>query len=147
LPRHRRTVPDGAWRVWKIPTDGARPTALTPVRDPDAGTDRGDYDLYQLTTGMYTDALGRRCGNHLIAWQAPGGQLKTCARLSGHIAGMKRPRSSLPRADDRGHRDHGASSPSGLGAEYVICAANWPSGICCRCAFVHFGKFECAVRV
>jgi hypothetical protein len=58
-------------RVWLVPASGARPTALTPVRT--SGFDLGDFNAWQLSTGLYVDGLGA-CGSLVIGRQPAHGK-------------------------------------------------------------------------
>ncbi len=46
-------------RLWLVPAGGAKPTALTPVRK--SGFDLGDFNAWQLSSGLYLDGYGP-CG-------------------------------------------------------------------------------------
>ncbi len=59
-------------RLWLLPTDGAKPTALTPQRK--AGHDLGDFDAWRLRSGLYLQSEGA-CGETEINWQAPNGEV------------------------------------------------------------------------
>lgn len=60
-------------RLWLVPADGARPTALTPVRKP-ATHDLGDLDAWRLTSGLYLQSAGA-CGALDISKQAANGSI------------------------------------------------------------------------
>jgi hypothetical protein len=60
-------------RMWLVPAGGARPTALTPIRK--SGEDEGDFNAWQLSSGLYVDALGP-CGVVLIGKQPAHGPEK-----------------------------------------------------------------------
>jgi hypothetical protein len=57
-------------RMWLIPASGARPTALTPVRK--SGFDLGDFNAWQLSSGLYVDGYGG-CGSVVIGRQPAHG--------------------------------------------------------------------------
>jgi hypothetical protein len=57
-------------RLWLVPASGARPSALTPVRR--NGFDLGDFDAWQLSSGLYLDGLGA-CGTLVIGKQPAHG--------------------------------------------------------------------------
>jgi hypothetical protein len=58
-------------RLWLVPASGARPTALTPVRT--GGFDLGDFNAWQLSSGLYVDGYGA-CGSLVIGRQPAHGQ-------------------------------------------------------------------------
>jgi hypothetical protein len=58
-------------RMWLIPASGARPTALTPVRT--SGFDLGDFNAWQLSSGLYVDGFGA-CGTLVIGRQPAHGK-------------------------------------------------------------------------
>jgi hypothetical protein len=58
-------------RLWLVPASGARPTALTPVRN-GAGFDAGDFNAWQLSSGLYLDGFGA-CGTLVIGRQPAHG--------------------------------------------------------------------------
>lgn len=62
----------GAWQLWLVPTHGAGPTALTPVRT--AGPDLGDSLAWRLPSGLYLQAAGAGCGTFIVR-QAAGGSV------------------------------------------------------------------------
>ncbi len=62
----------GAPRLWLFPINGGRVRALTAQRN-GRGIDQGDIAAWQLTSGVYLQALGP-CGVVFIAKQAPNGQ-------------------------------------------------------------------------
>jgi TolB protein len=62
----------GAPRLWLFPVNGGRVRALTAQRN-GSGEDQGDVDGWQLTSGVYMQALGA-CGVVFIAKQGPNGQ-------------------------------------------------------------------------
>jgi hypothetical protein len=66
-------------RMWLIPLSGAKGKALTPQRPEATGPDRGDSNLYQISSGTYLNALGPRCGNHVVVRQEPDGKTRTYA--------------------------------------------------------------------
>jgi hypothetical protein len=57
-------------RMWLVPASGARPTALTPVRT--GGFDLGDFNAWQLSSGLYLDGYGA-CGTLVIGRQPAHG--------------------------------------------------------------------------
>jgi hypothetical protein len=57
--------------MWLIPASGARPTALTPVRT--SGFDLGDFNAWQLSSGLYVDGFGA-CGTLVIGRQPAHGK-------------------------------------------------------------------------
>jgi hypothetical protein len=57
-------------RVWLVPASGARPTALTPTRT--SGFDLGDFNAWQLSSGLYVDGYGA-CGSLVIGRQPAHG--------------------------------------------------------------------------
>jgi hypothetical protein len=59
-------------RLWLVPANGARPTALTPQRE--AGHDLGDFDAWRLTSGLYLQSEGA-CGVTEINRQAANGSV------------------------------------------------------------------------
>jgi hypothetical protein len=58
-------------RLWLVPASGARPTALTPVRN-GHGFDLGDFNAWQLSSGLYLDGFGA-CGTLVIGRQPAHG--------------------------------------------------------------------------
>jgi TolB protein len=58
-------------QLWAIPAGGARPTALTPVRT--SGFDLGDFNAWQLSSGLYVDGFGA-CGTLVIGRQPAHGK-------------------------------------------------------------------------
>ena len=61
-------------QLWLVPVNGARPTALTPVRN-GRGPDLGDMDAWRMDGGEYLQALGG-CGTVFIGKQEPRGAVK-----------------------------------------------------------------------
>ena len=59
-------------RLWLLPANGARPTALTPQRK--AGHDLGDFDAWRLSSGLYLQSEGA-CGVTEINKQAANGSV------------------------------------------------------------------------
>lgn len=59
-------------QLWLVPASGAKPSALTPVREP--GRDYGDIDAWQLSSGLYlqSDAI---CSGVEINKQAKNGSI------------------------------------------------------------------------
>jgi len=62
----------GAPRLWLFPVSGGRVRALTSQRN-GSGEDQGDVNAWQLTSGVYLQALGA-CGVVFIAKQGSNGQ-------------------------------------------------------------------------
>lgn len=60
-------------RVWVVPVNGARPTALTPQRG-QGSRDLGDLDAWRISGGLYLQAAGP-CGTVQIFRQAPNGSI------------------------------------------------------------------------
>jgi len=58
-------------RMWLVPASGATPTALTPVRT--TGPDLGDFNAWQLSSGLYVDG-STGCGAGIIGRQPAHGQ-------------------------------------------------------------------------
>jgi hypothetical protein len=58
-------------QLWLVPASGARPTALTPVRTHPT-FDAGDFDAWQLSSGLYLDGYGA-CGTLVIGRQPAHG--------------------------------------------------------------------------
>ena len=62
-------------RLWLVPVSGARPSALTPVRNPaKAPHDYGDIDAWRLPSGLYLQSLGA-CGTLELNKQAANGSI------------------------------------------------------------------------
>jgi hypothetical protein len=57
-------------RLWLVPASGARPTALTPARR--NGFDLGDFNAWQLSSGLYLDGYGP-CATLVIGKQPAHG--------------------------------------------------------------------------
>ena len=62
-----------ASRLWLVPANGARPTALTPQRST-SSRDLGDMDAWQISGGMYLQAAGP-CGTVQLFRQASNGSI------------------------------------------------------------------------
>ena len=60
-------------RLWLVPVDGARPTALTPQRNA-SSQDLGDLGAWQMPSGLYLQAAGP-CGSVQIFRQAANGSI------------------------------------------------------------------------
>jgi hypothetical protein len=60
-------------RMWLVPASGARPTALTPVRTGGNDPDLGDFNAWQLSSGLYVDG-STGCGAGIIGRQPAHGQ-------------------------------------------------------------------------
>src|SRR5215469_1766433 len=58
-------------RLWLVPASGVAPTALTPVRN-GHGFDSGDFNAWQLSSGLYLDGYGA-CGTLVIGRQPAHG--------------------------------------------------------------------------
>jgi len=58
-------------RMWLVPASGARPSALTPVRS-NTNFDMGDFNAWQLSSGLYVDGYGA-CGSLVIGRQPAHG--------------------------------------------------------------------------
>jgi TolB protein len=54
-------------QLWLVPASGARPSALTPART-GPGFDAGDFNAWQLSSGLYLDGYGA-CGSLVIGRQ------------------------------------------------------------------------------
>ena len=70
-------------RLWLVPTNGKRPTALTPQRG-GTGDDLGDIGAWPLPSGLYLQALGA-CGTLEIFRQAANGSITPV--VPAHTAG------------------------------------------------------------
>ena len=69
------TILAGCGRLWLVPDTGAKPSALTPVREPgNPATDLGDIDAWQLPSGLYLQSLGA-CGTLELNKQAANGSV------------------------------------------------------------------------
>jgi hypothetical protein len=69
------TVLASCGRLWLVPAGGARPSALTPVRDPAKPPhDYGDLDAWQLPSGLYLQSAGA-CGTLELNRQAANGSI------------------------------------------------------------------------
>jgi hypothetical protein len=69
------TVLASCGRLWLVPVSGARPTALTPVRNPaKPPNDYGDLDAWQLPSGLYLQSAGA-CGTLELNRQAANGSI------------------------------------------------------------------------
>jgi TolB protein len=64
-----------AFRLWLIPAGGGAATALTPQRSGHGTDPYGDIGAWQLSSGLYLQALGP-CGTVFIVRQASDGSLK-----------------------------------------------------------------------
>ena len=73
----------GEPRLWLVPVNGKKPTALTPQRGA-KGPDLGDVGAWQLSSGLYLQSLGA-CGTVQIFKQAANGSLS--AVVPPHTAG------------------------------------------------------------
>ena len=56
--------------MWLVPASGARPSALTPVRK--SGFDLGDFNAWQLSSGLYVNGYGA-CASLVIGRQPAHG--------------------------------------------------------------------------
>jgi len=62
-------------RLWLVPVSGARPSALTPLRNPaKVPNDYGDIDAWRLPSGLYLQSLGA-CGTLELNKQAGNGSI------------------------------------------------------------------------
>jgi len=69
------TVLASCGRLWLVPASGARPSALTPVRNPaKPPNDYGDLDAWQLPSGLYLQSAGA-CGTLELNRQAANGSI------------------------------------------------------------------------
>jgi TolB protein len=59
-------------RMWLVPESGARPTALTPVRAGSNPFDLGDFNAWQLSSGLYVNGYGG-CSTLVIGRQPAHG--------------------------------------------------------------------------
>lgn len=59
-------------RMWLVPASGAKPTAQTPART-GSSFDLGDFNSWQLSSGLYVDGLGA-CGTLVIGRQPAHGK-------------------------------------------------------------------------
>jgi TolB protein len=64
----------GRNRLWLVPANGARPTALTPARG-NHSPDFGDLNAWRLRSGLYLQSAGA-CGTVQIFRQAVGGSIQ-----------------------------------------------------------------------
>lgn len=74
----------GIPRLWLFPVNGGRVTALTAQRT-GRGQDLGDIDAWNLTSGVYLQALGA-CGVQFIATQSRNGSAHQVAIPGVHYA-------------------------------------------------------------
>jgi hypothetical protein len=65
---------NGEPRLWLVPAGGAAPAALTPARG-GSSRDLGDFDAWQLSSGLYLDAYGP-CGVLQVGKAEPHGHVK-----------------------------------------------------------------------
>jgi TolB protein len=69
------TVLASCGRLWLVPASGARPSALTPARNPaQPPHDYGDLDAWQLPSGLYLQSAGA-CGTLELNRQAANGSI------------------------------------------------------------------------
>jgi TolB protein len=69
------TVLASCGRLWLVPASGARPSALTPVRNPAKPPhDYGDLDAWRLPSGLYLQSAGA-CGTLELNRQAANGSI------------------------------------------------------------------------
>jgi TolB protein len=69
------TVLAGCGRLWLVPASGARPSALTPARNPaQPPHDYGDLDAWRLPAGLYLQSAGA-CGTLELNRQAANGSI------------------------------------------------------------------------
>ena len=59
-------------QTWLVPVSGAKPAALTPART-GSGFDFGDFNAWQLSSGLYVDGYGA-CGSLVIGRQPAHGK-------------------------------------------------------------------------
>ena len=59
-------------RMWLVPASRAKPTALTPLRT-GSGFDFGDFNAWQLSSGLYVDGYGA-CGSLVVGRQPAHGK-------------------------------------------------------------------------
>ena len=64
-------VGNGEWQLWLVPASGARPTALTPGRTHPT-FDFGDFNAWQLASGLYVNGYGA-CGTIVLGKQPAHG--------------------------------------------------------------------------
>jgi hypothetical protein len=62
---------NGTWRLWLLPANGAKASALTPARTHPT-FDQGDFNAWQLSSGLYLDGYGA-CGTLVIGRQPAHG--------------------------------------------------------------------------
>jgi hypothetical protein len=70
----------GTTRLWLVPVDGAKPTALTPERD-QSRNDYGDTGAWRLNSGLYLQSYGG-CATFELNKQAANGSI-TKANVPG----------------------------------------------------------------
>jgi hypothetical protein len=82
-------------RMWLVPASGARPTALTPIRTGGNDFDLGDFNAWQLSSGLYVDGFGA-CGSLVIGRQpAHGNEVRVNVPGSGSSLIVNATRSTL----------------------------------------------------
>jgi TolB protein len=77
-----------AGRLWLVPANGAKPKALTPVRgtvESGGNIDLGDFEAWQLPSGLYLNSLAA-CGSVVVNKQNANGSVTTL-----HITGLDDP--------------------------------------------------------
>jgi hypothetical protein len=62
---------NGQWRMWLVPASGAKPAALTPARTHPT-FDFGDFNAWQLSSGLYVNGYGA-CGSLVLGRQPAHG--------------------------------------------------------------------------
>ncbi len=72
-------------RMWLVPVSGAKPTALTPART-GSGFDFGDFNAWQLSSGLYVDGYGA-CGS-LVIGQQPALGKETQVKVPGAASSL-----------------------------------------------------------
>lgn len=87
-------------RMWLVPAGGARPTPLTPART--GGFDLGDFDAWQLSSGLYVNGYGP-CGTLVIGRQPAYGaeqMVNVPGSASSLIVNATRSRLQIERIND-----------------------------------------------
>jgi TolB protein len=114
--------------LWLVPSGGAKPTELTPVRK--ASFDYGDIDAWQLPSGLYLQSLGA-CGALELNKQASDGSV-TAVAVPGLMHTPVVVTASGPRLLIKAHDCQGGDElvwyNPGTGAEQWIFTAGAGSG-------------------
>ena len=76
---------NGEPQMWLVPASGQAPHALTPTRG-SSGFDLGDFDAWQLSSGLYVDGLGA-CGTVVIGRQ-PAHGAETQVNVPGSVSSL-----------------------------------------------------------